>query len=66
MASARLRFVLYSVAIVALVWWNPIYGLPRWLGWPLFVGVVYVLGEGVDALVRAIRRQREVADRSPE
>ncbi len=66
MSAVRLKFALYAVAIGGLLWWNPIYGMPRWLGLPLFVGVVYLLGEGVEALVKAIRRGRTLADRTPE
>jgi hypothetical protein len=64
--SVRLKFALCAVAIGGLLWWNPIYGMPRWLGWPLFVGAVYLLGEGAEAFVKAIRRGQTLADRTHE
>ena len=66
MPTAWLKYVPYAVVAVALVWWNPYYGMPWWLDWPLFVGLVYAAGECVDALIKAIRRRRAFSGRSAE
>jgi hypothetical protein len=63
--TSRVKLVLFAVAVGVLLWWSPIYGLPRWLGWPLFAGAVYLAGALLDAFVKAIRRQRPAGRRSP-